>query len=1820
MPQNKESKLLFRLVGENKELLKSIREVSKELGNLNKQASKTRTTPPKMETKEITAVTKQIDNIQKSFVAANLAANLLSEGLKRGFDAAAKAIAAATDEAFKFEQKIYQLRTVTQDQLGSFQDTANLVIKASKEVGANAIKAGEGIKTVFQAGIEDATDAVKGFQTAQMAARATQSDFNDLIKTGVIVNSNYGTSVNDWVTVFNKVAVAATRSKADVGDFAKQVPAMVSAFAPARIAFDDTLALFASFNNSLRNSSEASVAAVNLLTKLQKPTVQMKKMLDEINQDTKGIGNKIVFSASGINGDLEGFISNFKQKVTAFAEQNKMAVGDIIGNMFKELRASKGMQQAMTQIFTGAFGDIKKAIQTEKDFLNKAFEESTKSILDRWQIFTDNIGSDFKRLFVAVQPTLQEALDFIENSLNQIIGFIVEIGSEFAWINDNGDLSETFSMMADAIGFIVKNIMSQVGSLVAFLASAVNLILKYFDMVSQGIANVYTTVTSINRIWEIAKVEGWKGISAFFEDQFKLFEEKGKALEEEAARFSKRFLDALNGEYSGTDKKYINSRPKKGFGMAEDKNFVPVDPFESFGNTPMEDKAKFEQLESDLERIKDNILKNSLDSYNYETQKIKKEYTDRETALKESLEDKIIDEKKYNETIILYQKDRDLQLREAKKKHDEELKKKQEEAQKAALVAINERYDKELDKAQETLNKIEAESEEKELSKIETLKRTNKALSEIAKKYNNKAAELGIGTPGGTEALKQRSAILEKIEKNETIIKKEALKERLSDLLQSYEKQSSYLRTRAELEKQMEDELLNNLIAINKSKIREIKKLLSTEKMLTHEQRKELLKEKENLENQNLLDDKKKAEIRFQRNQNNINREISLQESKIKSMGALEKISENELLLQEEEALKKKIKLKEADIASDFYTKDQKLDIAQEIELMKLQLSENTYNRLNSLKQKEVSEDQEFMARKMALYQGLAGSINNIGTALRNASGSISQSLGALLTGGSEAFSSGSALFSDISASNSRKNDLTGKMAGASPEKQAELQKQIDAEDFQQMSGIVTAAAAVMARSIETMISNQDKYKKSLEKVAIMTNVFGSNSQIAKDSMLELNESFSDSLKILPGVGEFLSGIVRGFTDFVGLTRSEETKQMMKNLIESDFVLRKTKIELQRDSVEKSLQLAEMERENNIRVLGEKNLDEETFRKQLEVIELNHQNTLSKIREEANEQALQLSKDLLDAQINLLNSNQDKLKKIQMEYQQDLAGAMTSFSIDPQKLALAQMKYLKASSDLAFDIYSKELDYKSQIETAEIELQEDSAAKKIELAEKEYQQKKKLLDAQLAYFKISQEDYNNEIELLNLQREKKLQDIKKDNADKIRAINEKNYNAELSIIDKLYGEKTKKLQQEVDKEIEIIKSKDERLKALQENRNLDQATKQKRLSAFNSAVSNTNLSASFFRSNELDFEVGTGAEKGNETQRKNYTNAFESGAMGFEEYSQKRAQLGLEKYIYYQKLSEKYEDPQKKAELISKAREGQQEYYEFVFDKEKEKIEIETQQAEKRLSEKEKELQKATELEKAEILKLDQAYKDSAGRYRDYFINATRDWTALLSNTLSSSEKSTINKATSDLSAGKQEASLITTPSVNQTPKSGSSNTFYPVLQAPGGTPKETGGGFFNGTAGVVYGSGSSSGSITPEVRRKILNQIYSMYGAKAYDNAWSLSDSELINYANQHGIKAMSAGGVTAGVSIAGESGSEIILNRRSANKINNDYNEMEKMYKRFMQPSFSNISNVSNSTPVIMNNNIVVNASGLSPSQLSGVIDSRLKASEERIKKTLR
>lgn len=1755
--------------------------------------------------------------------------NLFSEGLQVAGRAIKDFINTASNEFLKLDRTIRLIRGLTQDLGEDFNSLDKKISKSALTVGALYSNTASGLQTLLASGItNNSTDALKMYEDIATASKLSvsqnkteQEALREGIDSTIVTLKNFDLTSKDVPTVLNQIAVAAAKSRLDIGDFGKEVGSISSEFAGLKVPFNEAISLFSIFSNKLSSAQEASVALRALARNIATPDTDMKKF----EQEAKAKGINFLFGPTAVQqaGGLNEYLNQMLDTIQKFDKPV-----DKLKELFSEARAGKGLQQALLAFQTDRTGltefeKFNQEVVNNTKFLQNQVAELQQSLDERMNVAKNKFTNVFTGIFKEFKVELVDTMEALAGGLNNIINISSDFYQSFDDDNGGNSLREGLRLVGSllvligqAVAFDIEAILKLIGVFVQF-ADLITSILA--ESLKTGM-NLITTFG--NYIWQ--GLFGTKSQKEQASQELKNFitkslDESGSIIQNKLKGFGESFENLFDtSKYSslGGGKNPVNS---------DTKNIAEGEKKEYRSQALLVGESLISNLDEVITKTQQDISKLTLNEFDYARQKIAKDYdktlseissnlrsirenntaeiaqidqtlldpdlTDDKRATlisnKEKLAKQILTiEQRTNQDLAILAQKRNLEIESINKKQAEKEKQEQEKRVKEYIQAVNKQYDARMNliKAQENWDKLAVKlmrGDEVDLINVEndSLKKQIALLTEKKSKFSSQENKAGIDKEISERQLKLQENKL----KSEDLL----FQKREFNLNKNLDNESKRLDFLAEKYKYTDEQILNNQVFYNSKKIKTLNDFLYAEsKLMTARQKQQYQDQIAELNmtieldkvKMNMLNVQKRQEAnKFSNEQGNTQSAKNYQDevdsikniqtetqflydSKKIGLSELQRVTKevNESLIQieegrintlnkNEEGYGEKVKEIQSKIR-ELKNTNARLDIQISEDARKketdrlIELQNTSSSIINSVKNLSSVLKDDLAKSIISTFSNFDVSYQKINKILDQAP-KLQEVLDLLSSKQTEIDSfSGPDLLNNPDLENlyKDKNNLEG-----------QAQAITNSINYQ----AVTQAVDVIVEKLTKLFDIQEKTSNSTAHLNRTLKDFGANSQQAKDSAQGLNEQFIEMARVIPGIGDLIASMARKFTDWAGITKSEEEKNKEKALFDLKYQYQEELLNKANQTFDDKIALVDLEYNKQKELLDKELISEDEYNEKSKLLTLEISNKKLKIQQDYYNSIRDLQEQayLLDLQMsNTYDKDlQTKLASINSKYANLVIGkSQEEISLLMQNQykeeELAQREF---SQKLQSDNRNIDYEYNKVI----IEKNYSELESKLQLIELEKNKLFQDLEADRNRGLINESQYQAKRSTILINSELKIRDVYKENAEKIRSLNEKSYNSELSIIEKLYTEKRKKLESEVEKELSIIKSKNDRLKALEDERTLDQEAKDKRYQKFTQMLASekNSLGADFYRYNELNFEVGNGLDSGNEVQRKKILQDFSLGLISLEERNQAIQKLSIQKYLYYQDLLEKYQDPEKRKSITDLMDQAQMEFYEYAFDKEKEKIDLETEQAQKRLETKKKELETATSLEKSEIAKLDQAYKDSANRFKDSFVNATKDWLDYLRtnfNDLSFSQIEALSKGSTTLQENKDKSNELlgttpTYPSVQVAQSNSTSSKWVPFSDMKAGeTPaqytdrikaedaaaeKARLAGLTNTkkpASSTIVSTGKPSGSMTDqEYKDYLINLLFQngqSYDMSYYDKKYGgLSNPALENTAIERGI-----------------------------------------------------------------------------------------------------
>lgn len=1558
-----------------------------------------------------------------SFSLSVAAGNLLSRAVTAAYGAMTAEIHKLFEEYIKLESKILSVQGQFGDSVGTYEELGAKIVETADKLSQSGLDAATSFAK-FRPIVDDTKLALEGYTQAQIEATAVHAQLSTITKSDINLIKIYGIEVEDLASVHNSLNKAQKFSNATTEEFFRNLPTVTIAAGNAGVSIRQMAVEYSILTNTMKSPAIAATSYQALINYIEK-SEDLKKRVENLNKST---GSNIKYGASAIR-DAGGVLEWARLLKTAFEKTT-----DASDNFMKSIRltqAGKAIQGLIAadrpneqradkkSLAQRAIEDSKK----ELNLLKQQYDKSIDTIENRLSGFKNSFNNIWMQFLIRHEKTIKQVMDGTENLINKLMGwgvqfknFSVEIFNQLKSIFIGTDLSEIGNTSIQ----IMEAIAHSAGNLIRKLVSDLDVLIKTGEY----------TVAKTRSIWEKAnylRYVATKGKTAA-DEYVAYFQEQADAKEaamdlaiNKNKRFNEKFFKEFGTFIEPEAKKVIHQKPTEQVPIKlKNQNKEYVAPIAAKnGNIEILDGKKLKEAENQAK--KDASL---LEKYN---------------TLKGQLE----------QDIKVIEEDNTLEK---------------------ALKKINAKYFK---------IRQEAENDLVKAKNIDTRKAIVSALAQLTKnqiadlkdsksEFGKKAAEVLTSIDTADKDLTQRIKDIAEGSNFSTVFALNDFKNdfnkdnKFTALLEKY----GFSKAAAEQAvKQLKDDL-----KILETKSREAFKK-SKEEFNSKFQQKgdtELANSQTDLKDEQLRAKKAKTENLVIFKSSVEDEKVILKERLSAKLNEIdqEKAAKEQQITDEINAQIKKFG-KSKDL--DQQLKDRLLKLDSQYEVIretartkefndKSALEIQAYETSKRLKQKEIQDEYDYLKFKLDNYATITQAAKDLGDSLLSSSNATVQALGTALDSFGNIGTQGLSLLNQANSFTQQKKEITGPKDFVSlkgVENNQALGKINASEQSAALSAGIQMAAQEVAKSISVIIQNYEKFDKQNQKVTQTIKVFGESSTQAKQAMMGLNETFADSLKMIPIFGDLISSATRAVTDFFGATVSEKDKKIVKDLEDATNHLTKVRLENGAKTLQNELAILEQEKKENLQNLVDKGLDNEAFEKERLAlteefaakrlkVEKDYYAELVKTQQDLEFAKMGIQKGSYENQGRELDLNyQNKISEIRDKYNPSGEEGFVPSDAQLNEEEAAYLNYLTDRQSLTASEGKKELDINYDNQKSLIELQDDGYNKSIELLEIDIAKRKALVEEDFKEGVISRVQGNRILETIDREYQVSLKKINDDYKEKIRAFNEKSYTAELSVIDKFYGEKRRKLEQDVQHEIDARKDLKQKLKDIDTEREQDQELKEKRAVAFQKALQDQSKGGDFYRiPNPEDFQATYG------TERNQVQDSFDLGVgqyKNYDAYAQKRQELGVSTYQFYSHLAENETDSAKKDEYLRQAKAGADEFYEFIFDKSKESIENEIKASTKRETDKRAELLKTTDLEKAEIAKLDQAYKDSSGLYKDSFVQATQVWTKFAQDAINDIDLSNlIGKVKNDIAEIKKDADKLggsgVTPSATS-PSSPSSGT-----------------------------------------------------------------------------------------------------------------------------------------------------------------------------------
>lgn len=199
--------------------------------------------------------------------------------ISQAFMRVTSAINSSIDAAGRFQIKMSEIRTISQENQLSLQKWSDEVQKLSDRFGADAFDVAKGTYDAISNQIEKGAKVTEFMNTAMQFAATTVSSTEDAVNLLSTAINSYGDKAHDAekhaATFFKMIDLGRVTAK----DVANNMGTITAMSARMGVSLEDTAAMIATMTNQGVTASNAMTYMRNVLTSLMKPSVPFKEVL-----------------------------------------------------------------------------------------------------------------------------------------------------------------------------------------------------------------------------------------------------------------------------------------------------------------------------------------------------------------------------------------------------------------------------------------------------------------------------------------------------------------------------------------------------------------------------------------------------------------------------------------------------------------------------------------------------------------------------------------------------------------------------------------------------------------------------------------------------------------------------------------------------------------------------------------------------------------------------------------------------------------------------------------------------------------------------------------------------------------------------------------------------------------------------------------------------------------------------------------------------------------------------------------------------------------------------------------------------------------------------------------------------------------------------------------------------------------------------------------------------------------------------------------------------------------------------------------------------
>lgn len=358
---------------------------------------------------KLDGINKNVGFLDKAFAsfAGNLASNLVSGAISRGFNFLSSSVNTATTDFLDLSKAVAEVNSILPKNTKLTGETTKALIDFSTQFGGTAASQAKAFYQIVSAGITDTTEATALLEVANKAAVAGVTDVTTAINGLTSVLATYSDNGITATQASDALFAAVKEGKTTFGELSNVLGRVTPIADAAGVQFSEIAGTLAFLTKSGQSTEEAATGLKAAIVSIIKPSADSAKVAKSLGIEfgsaalqSKGLSGVLAQVREATNGDTDAITKLFPN-ISALGAVTAVAKGNFedFNRILNETKNS-----------SGATAEAFKTIEQSASF---QFERLTRTVRNIPLLFSQVAETDFAEVFRQLNDAIVKSIPFL---------------------------------------------------------------------------------------------------------------------------------------------------------------------------------------------------------------------------------------------------------------------------------------------------------------------------------------------------------------------------------------------------------------------------------------------------------------------------------------------------------------------------------------------------------------------------------------------------------------------------------------------------------------------------------------------------------------------------------------------------------------------------------------------------------------------------------------------------------------------------------------------------------------------------------------------------------------------------------------------------------------------------------------------------------------------------------------------------------------------------------------------------------------------------------------------------------------------------------------------------------------------------------------------------------------------------------------------------------------------------------------------------------------------------------------------------------------